>query len=428
MPAALQGKDCQKTLDTHGFDDGDPLAIWARILAWESEFVSDVTKKEFLQTESRQILDQVRPASIDTRSEQAFINLTEAHYAINTNLDIAISSAGEALSLFRELGESWGEAEALQILGISYYFRGDFDKADELLCSNLEVAQVLNDTQGIAKTILFLGVVARYQGNFAKAESHHQQSLGLFQKLGNPRGESLCLGLYSYTLAWAGKFRAAFEAVEQAMQIDQELGVFPRPRHLNPSAKAAIHLGHYDKAREFAAESLELARQQSNLAEAGWALMYLGNIAFVEGDLQAAKQYLQECEKTLAAVKHIHLSLPQAILSYIARGNGDIQLSGDYLKRALRSGIEYRTIYPILYSLPIAALLAADDGRTLQAIELYGLAKQYAHITNSRWFESIATRQLEDVRARLAPDIASTAESRGRKQDLWETAEALLHT
>lgn len=419
------GEGLAKSLEKQKADHSKRLALWARILAWESEFVKEVTHKEKLLDQSQSILDQVTKMGHDTRAEQAFIYLTKAHAALIMDLDVAISTAKLGLDLCREMGDRWGEAESLQILGVSHYFRGDFELANDLLSTSLDINQELDDMQGIAETILFLGVLAKYRGNFEEAEELHQQSLNLYRQLGNQWGESFCLGILSYTLAWTGKFFAAYESAELAIQIDQDLGQFPIPRRFNPLAKAAIHLGLHDKARTIATESLNIARQSNILPEVGWALMYLGSLAFVERDYVKAKRYLLECEATLAELKHIHLGLPRAILSYVVRAQGDRRLAIDFLERALLSGIEYHTVYSIIYCLPIAALLAADDGRNLRAVELYSLARQFSHITNSRWFEAVACRQLDNVLAALPPVVASVAEAKGRELDLWETADEL---
>lgn len=401
------------------------LALWARMLAWESQFAKEVTHKENLLIQSQRVLERVAPNSYDTRSEQAFIYLTKSYAALYADLDKVVPYASHGLELFRELADRWGEAEALQVLGVSYYFRGDFDQADDLLHSSLSIAKELGDLQGIAETILFLGVVAKYRGHFIEAEKLHQESLHLFQQVGNKWGESLCLSVLSYTFAWSGKFSAAYDTAELANEIDKDLGQYPVPRRLNPLTKSLIHLGQYERASTIAAESLELARQNDLRSEIGWALMYLGMLAFVKGDLSGAKRYLLECEETLAELKHIHLALSQAILGYLARAQGDGQLAKDCVVKALVSGIEYRSIYPVIYCLPLTALLIAESGGPARGLEIYGLAQQFAHIKNSYWFETIACLQLEKVRATLEADVALAAEIMGQKLDLWKTVDKL---
>ena len=68
-----------------------------------------------------------------------------------------------------------------------------------------------------------------------------------------------------------------------------------------------------------------------------------------------------------------------------------------------------------------------DEWEEKTAVELYGLAQQFGHITNSRLFEDIACRELDEVRATLPPEVASAAEARGRELDQWATADDLLN-
>ena len=156
------------------------------------------------------------------------------------------------------------------------------------------------------------------------------------------------------------------------------------------------------------------------------ALMVLGQIAFAEGDLAGAKHYLLESSDIMAEVKHIYRALPGAILSYVLRAQGDDTLARDCLIDALRSGIETHSISTIMYCLPAAALLAADDGQPLRTIEFYSLAQQFGHITHSLWFEAIACRELDGVLTTMPPKVSSATLARGRELDLWATADDLL--
>jgi hypothetical protein len=92
----------------------------------------------------------------------------------------------------------------------------------------------------------------------------------------------------------------------------------------------------------------------------------------------------------------------------------------------LSAAIDEHSIYALLYCLPIAALLAADDGNGIRAIELYGTAQRFNHISNSRWFADVACRELDEVAAALLPDVAAAALVKGQSLDVWETADLLL--
>jgi tetratricopeptide (TPR) repeat protein len=407
-------------------DNSKHLALWSRVLAWESEFVNEVEQKKELLSQSQQLLDRIAPTGRDTRAEQAFIFLEKAYVMRNRDYEEAIRFGNLGRELFRDLDDRWGEAETLGLLGANYHFRGAFDRAHELLHESLKIRKQLEDTQGIAESMLYLGLVAQQQGRYEEAESLHRQSLGLYKQLGNRFHEGWCLNVLSFTLSWAGKFTAARKAAARASALHRDLGQSPSPWSFIASTIATIHLGRYTEARAIASEGLKTARQRGHLAETGFALMYLGNAALVEGDLIGAKRYLLESAAVLAELRHVNRGLPQAILSYVVRAQGKTKLAHEYLVSALRLGIELHSIRTIKFILPAAALLAADDGHTGRAIELSSLAQQFAHTTNSSWFEAIAFRELEDVRASLVPDVTSVVEARVQNLDLWVAAEELL--
>ena len=395
----LAGDGLSKSIRGQKVDNAQLLALWSLVLAWESDFVREVTQKEELLVQSQQLLDRVTQTGSDTRVEQAFIFLQKTNATQNTDLDKTKRSANLGLTLLRELNDRWGEAEALLFLGGYYADRGALYLANDLLRSSLAIKQQLNDTQGIATTTHFLGTVARYQGNFEEAETLHQQSLSLYQQLGKLSSVRMCLGILSLTLSWAGKFLAAKDIVEQAIEIGQDLGQLPNPRLFNPLTKATIHLGHYEEGLVMATENLELARQIGWLSHIGFGLTFLGEAAFVEGDLDGAMHHLLEGSAVFAELQHVHLAFPQAILSYVIRAQGDEKMTREQLASAVQLGTIDHSIFAIIYSLPVAALLAADNDDPERAVELYGLAQQFRHISNSRWFEDVACRELDKVRA-----------------------------
>jgi hypothetical protein len=156
------------------------------------------------------------------------------------------------------------------------------------------------------------------------------------------------------------------------------------------------------------------------------ALVFLGMIAFAEEEMSRAKDYLLESVSVVGTLGHIFQVVPRAILGYLLRAQGDGQMAREYLATALHSAVDHRSITPLMYGLPIAALFAADEGHIERAVELHTLAQQFGHIDNSCWFEQIASRELESLANALPLEIASAAKSRGRELDIWVTAEQLL--
>ncbi|MFN2136782.1 MAG: hypothetical protein ACK2UK_12560, partial [Candidatus Promineifilaceae bacterium] len=402
------------------------MALLALVLARETVFVDDVAQKEALLAQSQALLDEAAQRGLDTRRQRAFLLLANAYAAENRDFDEAIGYANQAQPLFQEMGDRWGEAEAFAMQGADSIFHGAYDQARDLLSASLEIREQLGDKQGIAEATVYLGIVARHQGHFDEAIALDRQCLSLYQELGNKFRQAWCLSIHSYTLSWAGEFTPAKEAANQAAALDHDLGQAPNPWSLNPLAKATSHLGFYDEARATASESLAIARRIGHMDQASWALLLLGEIALVGGDLAGAKGYLMESAAILAEMQHTYEALPRAILSHVYLGLGDADGARGSLAGALRTAHSCRSISPTICCLPAAALLAAENGNHQRAVELYGVAQQFAYISHSRWFADVACKALDKVSDSLPPEVAAAAEARGREMDVWETAEALL--
>jgi len=68
----------------------------------------------------------------------------------------------------------------------------------------------------------------------------------------------------------------------------------------------------------------------------------------------------------------------------------------------------------------------ADEGEAERAIELYVLASRHPFVANSRWFEDVIGQHIAAVARTLPPQVAATAQERGRGRDLEGTVEKLL--
>lgn len=422
----LAGEGLSKWLSEQLADDPEPMTLWSRALAWESEFIDEVEQKEILLSQSQQLLDRVAASGWDMRSEQAFTYLQKARAVEFMDIEASIRFASLALILYREVGDIWSEAKALQLLGSQSIFQGAYDRGNNLLRDSLEIRRRSDDKRGIAETTIYLGVVARHQGHFEEAETVQRQGLALAQQSGNRFHESECLGFLSVTLTAVGNFMAAREAAMKAIMIEEDLGLNPSPFNLIVLSRATIHLDRDPEAMAMVTKGLESARERGTIMHIGFAFMVLGRIALVEGDLGGAKGYLLKSANTLAEQKHVYQALPRAVLSYVSRSLGEGQAARDYLLSALRSGIEYGSIMPLMICLPIAALIAADEGRPGRAVELYSLAQQFRHIANSCWYDEVACRELTAVLASLPPEAAAAATTKGRALDIWTTADQLL--
>jgi hypothetical protein len=101
-------------------------------------------------------------------------------------------------------------------------------------------------------------------------------------------------------------------------------------------------------------------------------------------------------------------------------------LAREYLVEALLLAKRSQSPLPLLWALPVLALVLADEAQTERSMELYALASRYPFVSKSCWFQDVVGRQITTVAAALPAERVAVLEKRGRARDLKATAEEIL--
>ena len=91
----------------------------------------------------------------------------------------------QALALYREMGESLGIADILNLLGNVAREGSQLDRAADLYEESRALYQAFGDTIGVAAVLNNLGTMARYQGALGRAATLHEESLALRRAAGD---------------------------------------------------------------------------------------------------------------------------------------------------------------------------------------------------------------------------------------------------
>src|SRR5215218_886481 len=84
-------------------------------------------------------------------------------------IEPAESAAGEALSIFRQLGNAWGQANALQVLAIFAVDRGDVVHAARLLAESIAMRRKIGERFGAVDGLVAAATIAAHAGHFEDA-------------------------------------------------------------------------------------------------------------------------------------------------------------------------------------------------------------------------------------------------------------------
>jgi predicted ATPase len=148
----------------------------------------------------------------------AMMETTSGHPAEGTR------RAEEGLTLYRELGDSRGTANALWAVGYAIIEAGDAGAAQESLQESIRLFREIGDLDsavGASRTLAF-GYAER--GELERAFELHSDNLKEARRIGNRQIEARSLGSMAFVAADLGRVADAASLVQDAYRIDCELG------------------------------------------------------------------------------------------------------------------------------------------------------------------------------------------------------------
>ena len=138
--------------------------------------------------------------------------------------DVAIHRHTVAAQTAQQLGDHFGEANALNDLGIVRRLVGDYRGASEALESALVIYRDLGDRLGEANALNDLGIVRRLVGDYRGASEALESALVIYRDLGDRLGEANALNNVGTVAYLIGDYAKAARALESALVTYRDLG------------------------------------------------------------------------------------------------------------------------------------------------------------------------------------------------------------
>jgi len=284
---------------------------------------------------------------------------------------------GQALAMYRELGDREGclsAATSLEELAIAYL---DYDWADGLHEQNLGWFQELGDKEGIATTLSGMGFAAQYQGDCARAQALLEEALALRRELGNKVGIATTLIGLGRVAHARGDYIREQELLEQAVALNREVG------NWHDISWSLRHLGEvlrirrdYARAMTLFEECLTLVREMADTYCTGDTLRLLAMLAYEQGDDKRATLLGEESvillrqmgsKSTLAAVL--------TLLARVALSHGGTERAGELCKEGLHLLQEWTNKQYVIEALMALAGVMTAEGHPVRSARLLGAAE-----------------------------------------------------
>lgn len=126
--------------------------------------------------------------------------------------------------LAKEKGLKKYMASALHTQGVSFYVKGDYDKAMDYYSKSFKIQEEIGNKKGMASSFINIGVIYRMQGDYNKATDYYSKSLKIYEELGDKKGIASSFNNIGGIYFKQGDYDQTIHYFSKSLQIREELG------------------------------------------------------------------------------------------------------------------------------------------------------------------------------------------------------------
>jgi tetratricopeptide (TPR) repeat protein len=211
----------------------------AGILRNEGQWVRSIE----LQTQAINAATQTnRPlAEANALSERGML------YRLTGKLDLAVADLQQAIAIYREIGNSTGEAHALDTYGVVLDQLKSKAESQQKHNEALRIYRHLNDRLGEANVLQDQGMTQLFAGNYLQSAELFGQALALYQAVDQPLGMAHAYANLARAQREVGLGREAEQNLESAQALYHNLG--NRLGEITTLIQLGTVLGQHDRRR-----------------------------------------------------------------------------------------------------------------------------------------------------------------------------------
>ncbi len=200
-----------------------------------------------------------------SKHEAASLNSLSWVYKNLGELEKGRVSGEQALKIYRELEDLWGESRSLDALGEVYNALGEQEQALESFELALRLYREVGNHWQEGWMLIHMGGIYSDQGQREHAQKHYEQALVIGKRVGNRWVEMAALNNLGNISHHTGQQKHAREYYEQALQGTQEIkDTWGQGRALHNLGKFTYEQGQHREAINYLSKAFSINREIGN--------------------------------------------------------------------------------------------------------------------------------------------------------------------
>lgn len=381
----------------------------------------ELGKFSILSGEAQRAVDDylVRALVLSKRSRDAYgeaeaVNALGIGYGRLGQSRDAAEQFRKAVALRKAIGNVRGEATSLRNLGNALSLTGDFESAARELERARALHEGLGDREGLAAVEGEIGVLYEERGLYPQALQAFRRALQAWQALGDPLGVAMSRNDIGFAQYQLGNYGDAQVYLQQAAADYATLGdAIGEVRTGQDLALLAIARGQWDEARRRLQQSLSTASRLQMQEEAAVSRRHLADLELQQGHLAAA---IDQADRAMASFRQRQdprgatdagLLKVEALLA--ARADPEAEKALDELAPSLRRTSREQQAIALL----LRAELATRDGDPAAARLSLERATPLARASGIRLLQLRIALAEARLSGRARPGLAAEVEDLG---------------
>ncbi len=393
-----------------------------------------------------------------------------AHVHLGT-LESKLGNYQEARKYYKIVIDSdWGEKVNPYLgtirhnMGILAYFDEDYDEAETIFNTVLELRKQQNDALSEARTLLNLGMIANARENAKKALASYQEAFSILTTLGDKEGIGTSLNSIGSIYNQTGELYQALDCYYKSLKVREEisdliglgttllniariqldLGNIAETKEFLSNAETVVgacndkrnvlHMlvvqtdldireQNYEKAREHCISGLALTEETGLRANTGTFLTRLAEIEIYTSNIEKAKEILNEAVQSCKNIKTREGEVYAIFdLTYIALLQYDTPSAFQYLAEVF----DYPDAYSLHELITTYTTLASVQGELYpESAELFGILDNLYQTTKAGHTSQIIT-MLADSRHKCESSLEAEDFRKFHSKGLAQTKDSSL--